>query len=222
MKIPMEIYYPSRRQDLLVGSFVSTLLVSAAFWLGNGAPPVLAPHLQAFNAPPPPINRNQDTLDDQEGAEDIRTGARQDMAPPDIPDVPRPLTPSSIPQQIEPALPGRVVDTFVIPERPGSGPGSRIFTPTQLDQQPEILVQARPSYPTALRQAGVGGEVVVDFVVDRGGVVRNVSAVRSTNREFEDSAIAAVSKWKFRAGMKDGRSVATHMQVPIEFFVSSN
>ena len=47
--------------------------------------------------------------------------------------------------------------------------------------------------------------------------VANAEAVRSSRAEFEASAMAAVSKWKFRPGRKSGRAVTTHLQVPIVF-----
>ena len=68
-----------------------------------------------------------------------------------------------------------------------------------------------------MRRAGITGEVVVEFIVDANGDVRNAFAVRSTQRDFEQAAVQAVSKWKFRPGKKGGRAVNTRMQVPIVF-----
>ena len=48
-----------------------------------------------------------------------------------------------------------------------------------LDRQPRPTFQARPEYPAELRKAGVTGEVVVEFIVDATGAVRNARAVRS-------------------------------------------
>jgi periplasmic protein TonB len=63
----------------------------------------------------------------------------------------------------------------------------------------------------------VTGEVLVDFIVDTNGNVINAYAVKSSQREFEDNAVLAVSKWKFKPGRRGGRNVNTHMQVPIVF-----
>ena len=58
---------------------------------------------------------------------------------------------------------------------------------------------------------------IVEFIVDSKGDARNAFAVRSTKREFEQSAVQAVNKWKFRPGRKGGRAVNTRMQIPIVF-----
>ena len=86
-----------------------------------------------------------------------------------------------------------------------------------LDQAPMPKFQARPQYPTEMRKKGIAGQVVVDFIVDTNGDVRNAYVLRSSRREFEAAAVAAVSKWKFQPGRKGGRAVETHMQVPIVF-----
>ena len=69
--------------------------------------------------------------------------------------------------------------------------------------------------------SGITGEVLVDFIVDPNGVVRNAVAVRATQREFEEAACAAVGKWKFRPGRKGGVAVFVHMQVPIVFTLNA-
>ena len=98
---------------------------------------------------------------------------------------------------------------------------AEVFDLSQLDRQPVPKFQARPSYPPEMRSAGVAGQVVVDFIVDRNGDVQRAYAVRSSQREFEEAAVTAVSKWKFKAGQKGGRDVGTHMQVPIVFTLNN-
>jgi TonB family protein len=68
-----------------------------------------------------------------------------------------------------------------------------------------------------MKVAGISGEVVVDFVVDIDGDVKFAVPIRSSQKEFEAAAVAAVSKWKFKPGQKGGRDVPTHLQVPIVF-----
>jgi len=68
-----------------------------------------------------------------------------------------------------------------------------------------------------MRQGGLSGEVLVDFIVDPEGDVRNAVAVHSSQHEFEEPACNAVSRWKFRPGKKGGHAVFVHMQVPIVF-----
>lgn len=91
------------------------------------------------------------------------------------------------------------------------------FEIVKLDQKPVVKYRVAPQYPVEMRKAEIQGEVLVDFVVTGEGNVVKASAVRSSHRDFEAAAIAAVSKWKFSPGKKGGRPVNTHMQVPIGF-----
>ena len=100
--------------------------------------------------------------------------------------------------------------------------GTRVYDPSELDRQPVPKFQARPQYPLGLRRAGVGGEAVVDFIVDPNGDVQKAYAIRSTHKEFAAAAVAAVSQWKFRPGRKGGQNLPTHMQVPIVFSLDAN
>lgn len=95
--------------------------------------------------------------------------------------------------------------------------GLPIFDLAKLDQIPVVKTRVAPQYPAGMRQAEIQGEVTVDFVVTTEGKVVNAFAARSSRREFEAAAVAAVSKWKFSPGTKSGKPVNTHMQVPIAF-----
>ena len=145
-----------------------------------------------------------------------------DLALPTQTDLPQPVQPDSFPQKIQPPPPEGVIiskEMSVVPEVRNSGvfQGTAVFDPSRVDQVPTPRFQARPQYPFEMRRQGIAGEVVVDFIVDTQGEVRNAYALRSSQREFEAAAVAAVSKWKFRPGRKDGRDVPTRLQVPIVF-----
>ncbi len=143
-----------------------------------------------------------------------------EIAPPMQLDVPQNVTPESFVQQIEPPPPdlsALAKNIVKIPEVRSGLQGVEIFDISKLDQQPVARFQARPQYPFEMRRAGISGEVLVDFIVDTNGDVRNAFSAHSSQREFEPSAIQAVSKWKFKPGRKNGHAVYTHMQVPIVF-----
>lgn len=93
----------------------------------------------------------------------------------------------------------------------------KIFNLADLDRVPDPTVQQAPMYPFALKRDGVTGMVRVQFVVDVDGRVLDAHAVESTHPGFEDAAVSAVSKWRFRPGIKGGRKVNTRMAVPIVF-----
>ena len=86
-----------------------------------------------------------------------------------------------------------------------------------LDRVPGPVLQPAPLYPGSMRREGIGGTVRVEFVVDVDGRVANTQVVETTHTAFNDAAVSAVSKWKFRPGMKNGRKVNTRMCVPIVF-----
>ncbi len=82
---------------------------------------------------------------------------------------------------------------------------------------PRVIKQRPPVYPFSMRKSRLRGEVVVDFVVDIEGNVRQPFVARSLNPEFNAPALEAVSAWEFEPGRRDGVPVYTHMQVPVYF-----
>ncbi|HKB90973.1 MAG TPA: TonB family protein, partial [Opitutaceae bacterium] len=149
-----------------------------------------------------------------------------DLAPPKLADVPTLAPVDAFLQQVEPPPPPRLnktTSTFTIPAVFHSAPTSNltnIFDLKNLDRVPSPRFQAKPIYPFEMRRAGIEGEVLVGFIVDAEGNVRDAYSVRASQREFETPAVQAVSKWKFRPGQKGGKAVNTRMQVPIIFSIS--
>jgi protein TonB len=94
----------------------------------------------------------------------------------------------------------------------------KIFQLSEVDKEPQILYQAQPNYPPRLYRDRIGGTVVILFVVDENGNV-TMARVRQSSRtgELDEAAMAAVRKFKFSPGIKDGRPVPVWFEVPIVF-----
>ncbi len=214
------------RRDLIIGILVSVLVHGGSAWVGE-----LASHKKAATkikkeAPAieviemPKIEPDEPDVVDESKS----TQAAQDFAPPMQNDVPQMATDTSFVQKLQPPPPEgmQVKNAIQIPQaNSGWGKGVEVFDISKLDQVPVPVLQTRPQYPFEMRRDGISGQVVVDFIVDTTGTVRNAYAASSSQHEFEASAVEAVSKWRFRPGKKGGRAVNTHMQVPIVFTLNS-
>lgn len=95
-----------------------------------------------------------------------------------------------------------------------------IFNLSDLDRIPEPILQPAPMFPMAMRREALTATVTIEFVVDTQGAVHGAYVLNSTNTGFDAAALAGVSKWKFRPGIKQGRKVNTRMRVPIMFAYS--
>ncbi len=102
----------------------------------------------------------------------------------------------------------------------GEGLG-KIFDLKDLDRVPQPLAQVGPVVPQQVKHDGVPVNVVVAFVVDANGVVLHTDIVSTTDYRMNEPAMTAVSKWKFRPGMKGGRRVAVHMQQPFNISIDA-
>jgi len=95
--------------------------------------------------------------------------------------------------------------------------GDMIFDLEDLDEVPRPLQQIAPAYPDRLRRQGIRGKANVLFVVDETGRVISPRIEKSTHSDFDRPALEAIRKWRFTAGVKDGRKVKTRMRQPFSF-----
>ena len=109
---------------------------------------------------------------------------------------------------------------------PGLGPagaGARPYYSFEVDV-PAMAVQNRcfPRYPILLRERGVTGEVIAEFVVGTDGRVEPGSfrAVRSSDRGFTESVERATACFRFTPAQADGRPVRQHGQQPFTFDIA--
>ncbi len=101
----------------------------------------------------------------------------------------------------------------------GSVDASRLFRSGAVDERPERLSGPPLQYPAALREAGIGGFVVIEFVINTTGRVdpSSIRIVRSSHAAFESPARDAVRTSLFRPGRVRGMAVRVLVQQQIDF-----
>ena len=84
----------------------------------------------------------------------------------------------------------------------GAGHGTGIARNPKVP--PRVSSTVAPVYPQALRDAGIGGRVVVRGVVGTDGRVESAEVVRSSgNSTLDNNALSAFYKWRFSAAKND-------------------
>lgn len=109
---------------------------------------------------------------------------------------------------------------------PTSGPGPLDMTIGKLGQPdgPLIsIVRVQPTYPAAAEAQGIEGWVDVRFDVMTDGQVVNIDVISSSHRMFENSAIKAARRFRFRAPVVDGiPQVATGIEYRFRFTMNNS
>lgn len=86
--------------------------------------------------------------------------------------------------------------------------------------EPPVAVRTvEPSYPYELRREGTEGFVLVSCVVNRSGSCSEISIERSTHVGFNQAAVDAVKKWKFKPALVDGVAIDQKIMVPLKFII---
>jgi TonB family protein len=108
-------------------------------------------------------------------------------------------------------------------EGPGAGPGrdggiASAQTGFQGSlTEPVLLSKAEPEYTDEARKAKIQGVVIVSVVIDARGQVQNMSVARGLGLGLDERAIAAVQKWRFRPGTRNGKPVSTNALIHLTF-----
>jgi TonB family protein len=103
--------------------------------------------------------------------------------------------------------------------------GDIVYAGSDLDVPPRIASPTAASrtlnnaYPDALRRAGVGGVVQLQFVVGTSGKVEesSVEVIESPGAALSAAAKRAVARVEFRPGMHHGVAVRARVLLPIVF-----
>ena len=119
---------------------------------------------------------------------------------------------------------GNGIGTGIGPGKgPGVGPGSGggfgggAYRPGGGVSLPVPINKPEPEYSEEARKAKYQGSVTLQIVVDEKGVPTEIRVVKKLGLGLDEKAIEAVSKWRFKPGMKDGKPVAVLATIEVSF-----
>jgi TonB family protein len=85
----------------------------------------------------------------------------------------------------------------------------------------ELQAILRAQYPPLLRDAGIGGEVLVWFFIDETGRVQRTQVARSSGHPaLDEAALRAASQMAFTPALNRDERVAVWVQIPVVFRAS--
>jgi TonB family protein len=82
---------------------------------------------------------------------------------------------------------------------------------------PSVTYKVEPSYTPEAKEAKIQGGVVLNLVVNAQGRADDIKVTQSLDPGLDANAVAAVSQWLFKPGMKDGQPVDVAVTIEINF-----
>jgi periplasmic protein TonB len=82
---------------------------------------------------------------------------------------------------------------------------------------PTVISRVEPTYPEVARKARISGIVIVECIIDKNGVVRDVKVLKPLPFGLDQAAAAAVQKWRFRPGTLNGQPVDVIFNLTVNF-----
>ncbi len=84
--------------------------------------------------------------------------------------------------------------------------------------QLELLKSVQPVYPNKAQQRALEGWVELDFTVDDSGAVQDIGVrAASPPGVFDQAAIGALSQWRYKPVVRDGKPVSQRARIRIRF-----
>ena len=108
-------------------------------------------------------------------------------------------------------------------EMPNLPPGTTVvYMPAAVEELPELLHMPPLVYPELLRDAGVEGIVVLEFVVNADGSVEqsSIHVVKSPHPLFNESSIESLRHARFRPARVNGHAVRVLARLPLQFSIT--
>ena len=96
------------------------------------------------------------------------------------------------------------------------------FVPVEIPA--EMIYEEVPEYPRLARQAGMEAVVWVKALVDKDGNVKKAMVLKSSGSKagFDEAAVKAAYKCKFKPAIQNGRPVAVWVSYSVEFTITGS
>jgi protein TonB len=84
---------------------------------------------------------------------------------------------------------------------------------------PIMSTQIQPTYPDLARQAKVQGRVILQAVIFKDGTVGDIQVLQTPGEKlgFAESAVDAVSHWRYQPALQNGRPVDVIFTIVVDF-----
>jgi TonB family protein len=82
---------------------------------------------------------------------------------------------------------------------------------------PKVVVKVDPQYTPEAKHAKIEGTVRLSTVISKEGVPEEIKVVKGLDPGLDKNAVAALEKWLFEPGTKDGKPVRVAATVEINF-----
>ena len=174
--------------------------MTAAKPLVNVAEPNIAPPSIGIPTPVP----------DEEAVEDVRFATRAELAELSAP-------------VVSPSTGGRSDSVEVDPNALGEEYFPQAGEFVAVEQQPVEIFREKPIYPEMAALTQKTGVVWVQALVDKEGKVRDARVLKpsGSNVGFEESAVEAAYKNKYKPAIQNGRPVAVWISYKVDFQVKN-
>jgi protein TonB len=99
----------------------------------------------------------------------------------------------------------------------GGGVGGGPYRPGSGIEPPRILHEVKADYSEEARRLRITGDVVLEIVVRRDGLVGDVKVLEGLGGGLSERAIQAVRQWQFVPARRLGAAVDVVVEVAVEF-----
>ena len=82
---------------------------------------------------------------------------------------------------------------------------------------PRIVRKVEPEYSPLARADRVQGTAVFQIIVDEHGLPKDIQLISPLGFGLDEKAEAAIAKWRFAPGMKDGKPVPVQARIEVNF-----
>jgi TonB family protein len=82
---------------------------------------------------------------------------------------------------------------------------------------PTAVRRVEPLYPDEAKTRHISGNVVLEAVIDKTGIVRDVKVVKGLPFGLSESAMDALRQWKFQPATKEGEPVEVKCNMTFAF-----
>ena len=83
--------------------------------------------------------------------------------------------------------------------------------------RPVRIHSPSPTYTEIARRARLQGAVILQAVIDVNGEVTNIEVLRPLALGLTESAVSAVSSWKFKPATLDGKPIPIYYTLTVQF-----